>query len=103
MAGALLDVGEGVAGGGVVGEGGVAEVVEGPEGFRDAGCCKGGAEVLAGEACGVEWCAFVGVAEDEFVVAFEGGVLPVVGEEVAGAWSEVDRSFACFRFGGGEA
>ena len=31
VAGFVLDVGEGVAGGGVVGEGGVAEVVEGPE------------------------------------------------------------------------
>jgi hypothetical protein len=37
VAGFHLDVGEGVAGGGFVGEGGVAEVVEGPERLRDPG------------------------------------------------------------------
>jgi hypothetical protein len=69
---ALLDVGEGVAGGCVVGEGCVAEVVEGAEGFADGRSVEGGAEVFAGEPGGVDWGAFLGVAEDEFVVALEG-------------------------------
>ena len=50
VAGFVLDVGEGVAGGGVVGEGGVAEVVEGAEGLGDAGALEGDFEVFAGEA-----------------------------------------------------
>ena len=67
MAGTHLHVGHGVAGGGVVGERGVAQVVERAKGAADSGVCEGGAEVLAREFGGVEWCAFVGVAEDEFV------------------------------------
>ena len=50
VAGFHLDVGHRVAGGGFVGEGCVAEVVEGPERFGDAGALECGAEVFAGEA-----------------------------------------------------
>lgn len=95
MAGFVLDVGEGVAGCGFVGEGGVAEVVEGAEGFADAGVCEGGFEVFAGEACGVEWGAFEGVAEDEVVVGCVVGLLPVFGEELFGARPELDQPLRC--------
>ena len=57
-----------MAGGCVVGEGGVAEVVEGADVFGDPGGGECRAEVFAGEAGGVEWGAFGGVAEDEVVV-----------------------------------
>jgi hypothetical protein len=85
VAGLHLDVGEGVAGGGFVGEGGVAEVVEGPEWLRDGGGFECGFEVFAGEPCGVERRAFLRVGEDEVVVAVVGGCLPVLGEQLFGA------------------
>ena len=50
VASLLLDVAHGVAGGGFVGEGGVAEVVEGPKRFRDAPVLECWFEVFAGEA-----------------------------------------------------
>jgi hypothetical protein len=58
----------------------MAEIMERSEWFRDRRLDEGGFEVLASDACGVEWGAFVGVAEDEVVVCLVGGLLPVFGE-----------------------
>jgi hypothetical protein len=93
VAGAHLHVAHGVAGGGVVGEGGVAEVVEGPECSCDAGVGERGFEVEAGELGRVERCALVRVGEDEVLVSLVAAVLPIVGEQVAGAGAELDRAF----------
>jgi hypothetical protein len=68
----------------------VAEVVEGPELPPDPRRVERGAQVGAREAGRVDGCAALGVGEDEVVVGLVGALLPVLGEELHGAWAEVD-------------
>ena len=84
VAGSVLEVDVGVAGGGLVGERGMPEVVEGPEAWVDVGVVEGLAHV-AGELGGVGRGACVRVWEDVLVVSLERGPLPPVGEQCGGA------------------
>jgi hypothetical protein len=90
VAGFELHVGHWISGRRLVGQRGVAQIMERAERLRDPCLFEGRAKVFPRKARGVERGSPVRVGEDEFLVSLIRRPAPVLGEDVARARPELD-------------